>query len=105
MAADKEAKKKRSPRKIGSIIGQLMARRGYAQVQTSNEMDRVLQQVVGSALAKCCRCGSVRRGTLDVSVTDSVASQELSFKKRAILKAMQQEYPQSGIKEVRLSVR
>lgn len=105
MAADKEAMKKRSPRKIGAIIGQLMARRGYAQVQASEEMDRVLQQVVGPALAQSCRCGNVRRGTLDVTVSDSVASQELSFQKRAIVKAMQQEYPNSGIKAVRFSVR
>lgn len=101
MAGDSRENPKRRPRKIGSIIEQLMARRGYAQVQTSNEMDRVLKQVVGTDLARQCRCGNVRRGTLDVTVTDSVATQELSFKKRAIIQAMQKEYPQSGIKAVR----
>lgn len=99
-----EERKKQHARKIGSIINQLMSRRGYAQVQTSNEMERVFRKVVGAQLANTCRPGNVRNGSLEVTVSDSVSIQELSFQKRALIKALQKEFPQSGIKDIRYRV-
>jgi len=101
MGTEPEERKKRYPRKIGSIVNQLMSRRGYAQVQTIGEMERVFKSVVGEELANTCRCGNVNRGTLEVAVSDSVSIQELSFRKRPVIKALQKEFPSSGIKDIR----
>lgn len=92
------------PRKIGSIVNQLMARRGYAQVQSASEMEAIFLKVLGNPLSKACTPGHVKRGTLDVAVTDSVVVQELSFQKRQLLKALQKEFPQTGITDIRFRV-
>lgn len=102
--ADEKGEKPRYPRKIGAIVSQLMARRGYAQVQTMGEMQRIIESVIGSELAKNCSPGNVNRGTLQITVTDSVVVQELSFKRRPIVKALQKEFPQSGIKDIRFRI-
>ncbi|WP_417739631.1 DUF721 domain-containing protein [Rosistilla oblonga] len=101
MSREPEERKKQHARKLGSIVNQLMARRGYAQVQTGNEMERIVRRVVGDNLANTCRPGNVRNGTLEIAVSDSVSIQELSFQKRALIKALQKEFPQSGIKDIR----
>ena len=96
--------KKKHPRKIGSIVNQLLARRGYAQVQGSDEMQGVFKKVLGSALASQCTVGQLKRGTLHVSVKNSVAVQELAFQKRQLIKALRTQYPQNGIEDIRFNV-
>ena len=104
MKMQAEEHEQRYPRRIGSIVNQLMARRGYAQVQSTIEMEQTIKATVGEELAKACQPGNVRRGTLEIGVGDSVAVQELSFHKRALVKAFQKEFPASGIKDIRFRV-
>ena len=96
--------KKKHPRKIGSIVNQLMARRGYAQVQVAGEMDRVLASVTSPEIANQCMIGKINRGVLEIGVSDSVIVQELSFQKRQIIAALQKEFPQSGISDIRFRI-
>ncbi|MEZ6090586.1 MAG: DUF721 domain-containing protein [Pirellulaceae bacterium] len=104
MSSSSDEPAKRHPRRIGLIVNQLMTRRGYGQVRTQEDIARIIQLTVGKELAKACRPGHVRRGLLEIGVTDSVAVQELSFQKRVLVKALQKEFPQSGIKDIRFRV-
>lgn len=93
-----------APRRIGSIINQLMARRGYAQVQSSEDLQRSLATAVGEPLSNTVRAGNVRRGVLHIFASDSTSMQELTFMKRRILRQLQQDHPGAGITDIRMKI-
>jgi hypothetical protein len=92
------------PRRIGSIINQLMARRGYAQVESASVMEASVAKVVSPVLLKSMRVGAVKRGVLQIFANDSSAMQELTFLKRKILKTVQLDHPSAKITDVRFRV-
>lgn len=91
-------------RRIGSLVSQLMSRRGYAQVAANEALQRVIEREVGQQLSDAFRVGNLRQGVLQVYATDSVTMQELNFRKRAILKRIQAEAPDSKITDLRFRV-
>jgi hypothetical protein len=95
---------KHAPRKIGSIVNQLMARRGYAQVESAGELDATVRAVLGGRVSASIRVGTVKRGVLMIYATDSPTMQELTFQHRKILKKVQADHPQANIKDVRFRV-
>jgi hypothetical protein len=88
-------------RRIGSLVNQLMARRGYAQASAGEEMQRSVIAVVGPAIGNDCKVGKLKRGVLQVYVTDSATLQELNFQRRGVLKRLQKDMPDSNITDVR----
>ncbi len=51
---------------IASVMRRLMAQRGYAAVQASNDLSNCWSEVVGEVLAKMSCPGNVSRGVLQV---------------------------------------
>lgn len=96
--------KDRYPTQIGSLISRLMARRGYAQVFASDALQAVLEAEVGTTLAASVRAGKVRGGILQIFASDSVTLQELTFRKRSILKRIQADLPENKINDLRFRI-
>jgi hypothetical protein len=92
------------PRPLGSLVNQLLSRRGYAQVMAGQELQAVLEAEVGQQLAGSVRVGNLKRGILHIYIADSVTHQELQFRKRALLNRFQQAQPSSGITDLRFHV-
>ncbi len=99
-----EQPKKTQVRKMGSIVSQLMSRRGYGQVSATSELQSTISKVVDQQTAPAISVGNLRKGTLQVFVTDSVMLQELNFQKRSILKRLQKDHPESGVLDVRFRI-
>jgi hypothetical protein len=95
---------KAAPRKIGSILNQLMARRGYAQIESAAELEATVREVLGAALTASVRVGTVKRGVLMIYASDSPTMQELSFQRRPLLRRLQADHPQANINDVRFRV-
>jgi len=91
-------------RPIGSIVNQLLSRRGYAQVSANERLQQVVADVVGPSLAGSFEVGNLRRGVLYIFAVDSVTLQELNFQKRSILHRVQQESPSNPIADVRFRI-
>ncbi len=91
-------------RKISSLVSQLMARRGYAQVMAGQEFQRVIEAAVGPGLASSVRVGNLRGGVLHLYATDSVSLQELNFAKRKILKRIRSEMPEGNVTDLRFRI-
>lgn len=91
-------------RRLGSIVNQLMARRGYAQVNANEAMLKSLVSEVGSEIGNDCSVGRLRAGVLQVFVNNSVTLQELNFRKRGILKRLQKDVPGDNITDVRFRI-
>ena len=90
--------------RIGNLVQQLMARRGYAQVEATEQIHAAISSVVTGDLGKQIVVGKINRGVLNVFASDSVVLQELTFQKRAILKRIKKELPQAKITDIRFKV-
>jgi predicted nucleic acid-binding Zn ribbon protein len=91
-------------RKIGELLTQLIARRGYAREIGTAAMESAWQEAIGEKMAKFTRPGSVRRGVLEVTVANNLLVQELGFQKDQLLQKLQKLAPQENIKNLRFRV-
>lgn len=91
-------------RRIGSIVNQLMSRRGYAQVSANEEIARVIGLATGDQLKSAFRVGNLKNGVLQVYASDSVTLQELNFQKRSILKRLSSELPDNKVTDLRFRI-
>lgn len=94
---------KRDPRKVGDVISDLMAQRGYAQLATNQECQDAWRTVVGK-LQHLSRATEVKRGVLHVVVSNSVVMQELTFRKQELIPALDAALPNHQIKDLRFRV-
>ena len=95
---------KRGPQAIGNVLSELMARRGYARVQSAAAYDAAWREAAGPLASQYSRVGSLRRGTLDIVVANSTVVQELGFQKNALLKSLAVLLPDEGIENLRFRV-
>ncbi|MEM6471401.1 MAG: DUF721 domain-containing protein [Planctomycetota bacterium] len=89
---------------VGSLVGKLLARRGYASVAEQDQFQQAIMQAVGESLGAELKVGKLNRGVLKVFAPDSVTVQELVFQKRQILKAIGEFVPDNRVKDVRFAV-
>ncbi len=94
----------RDPQQIGNVLAELMARRGFTWVQSAEAYGAAWREAAGPLAAQYTRVGSLKRGTLEVVVTNSTLVQELGYQKAAILKILMHLLPDAGIKNVRFRV-
>jgi predicted nucleic acid-binding Zn ribbon protein len=94
----------RGPQPIGEILPELMARRGFARVQSTANYAAAWREAAGELAAKYTRVGGLRRGALEVIVGNSTLVQELVFQKPALLQALGKLLPDQGIKDLRFRV-
>lgn len=99
-----EQRKKRHPQKIGDVISQLMARRGYARVLSEGQCAEVWKEVVGSDSVRRTRTGRMRRGVLEIVVDHPVVLQELNFRKRQLIQELNQKMPELRVRDLKFIV-
>ena len=89
--------------KIGNILAELLARRGYAQGLNFEKYAEVWQQVAGP-LAEGSRAGIQRGGVLEILVLNSAVVVELQFQKKQLLKKLGQLLPEAKIRDLKFRV-
>src|SRR5437762_11533843 len=89
------------PRPMRDVVSQLLAKRGYAQVQTAATCDAAWREAVGEKSAADTRPGNVRRGVLEVLVRNSSVLQGLAFEKTRIVKTLTKLIPDHQIRDLR----
>lgn len=92
------------PKPMRDVLSQLLAKKGYAQVQTAAGCTAAWREAVGEKLAIDTCPGNVRRGVLEVLVRNSVAVQELGFLKAKIVKTLTKLVPEQQIRDLRFRV-
>lgn len=93
----------KGPEPISEILAELMARRGFARVQSGAALETAWKQVAGE-MAPYTRAGSVRRGKLEVTVSHSALVQELTFRKAALVAELKKLLPDEKIGDLRFRV-
>lgn len=94
----------RDPLKMADVIHDLVARRGYLQSMSADELATAWCSVVGKETAQHTRTGNVRRGILEIFVADSSLVQELTFQKRQVLKKLQDAAPNFKVRDIKFRV-
>jgi predicted nucleic acid-binding Zn ribbon protein len=94
----------RGPEPIGNILAELMARRGFARVQSTAALEAAWRQAAGELIGRHTRVGPIRRGKLEIIVSHSTLIQELTFQKAALLKTLTALLPDEPIKDLRFRV-
>ena len=92
------------PKPVREVLSQLLAKKGYAQVQTAAGCEAAWREAVGSKLAGDTRPGNVNRGVLEVLVRNSAAVHELGFLKTKIVKMLTRLIPEQKIRDLRFRV-
>lgn len=93
----------RPPQKLSNVLTDLMAQRGYAQLAASEECNDAWRKVIGS-MEKFTRATEVKRGVLQIIVSNSVVMQELTFRRPELVAAMSKALPNHKIKDLRFRV-
>lgn len=93
-----------TPKPIGNILAELLAKRGYARVQSAGLSADAWRQAAGEQLAALSRPGNLRGGKLEVLVKSSVLVQELGFRKQELLTRLNQLLPNENIRDLKFRV-
>ena len=103
---DREAKRSyaRRPKKIADVIAQLINKRGYGRVAANEQLAEVWAAAAGEPLASHSRPGNLRRGTLEITVTNSTIMQEFTFQKQHILAELGRKLHDAKIRDLRFRV-
>ena len=99
----KPSRPRRDPQALGDVLADLMARRGYAQVSAHEECRKAWEETVGN-LTQFTRATELKRGVLQVVVTNSVVMQELVFRKSELLVAVSKKLTNHKIKDLRFRI-
>ncbi|MEQ8791143.1 MAG: DUF721 domain-containing protein [Pirellulaceae bacterium] len=94
----------RGPRPIADIVNQLLARRGYARIQSISACEEAWKEAAGAHLAPHTRPGNIRRGVLEITVRNSTVLQELTFQKKPLLKKLQSLVADENIRDLKFRV-
>jgi hypothetical protein len=95
-------KKRRAPQAIAEIVGELVARRGFARVRGQQHLEDAWRTAIGQPGAKYTRVGAVRRGTLEVLVANGILLQELAgFQKQNLLKRLCETLGSDEVRDLR----
>ena len=106
LAADFDARrpKVRVPQRIGDLVSRLMSRKGYSQQRSVAEWEDAWAQIVGPQISRQTQPGLLRRGVLDIFVTNSTLLQDLTFRKRELLHELAARLPAGKLRDLKFKV-
>ncbi len=93
----------RKPKRPANLLSQLMARKGYGQQKSNNELQEVWERIA-QPLKDFTRTGVVRRGVLEIFVVSPAITQQLEFQKKQLLAELNRQLPQNKIREIRFRI-
>jgi predicted nucleic acid-binding Zn ribbon protein len=96
---------RRGPRALGSVLSELFARRGFAQIEADRQWQEIWSEVAGADVASHSRVVGLRGGCLEVVVDSSVLVQELAtFQREKLLGEIRERLPQTRLRSLRFRV-
>ena len=94
----------KAPAKLGDVLGDLFAKRGYARVRAAGDCARAWSEAAGEPLGSQSRAGAVKRGVLEVTLANSALLHEATFRKRELLDRLKELLPDERIANLRFRV-
>ena len=94
------------PQHVSHALAELIALKGLARVEAHAQLQSVWAKVVGKRIASETRVLGIRRGVLQIGVSNSPLLSELSsFHKLSLLKTLQRDHPDLNVEDVRFRLK
>jgi predicted nucleic acid-binding Zn ribbon protein len=94
----------RRPKQIRNVIAQLITARGYGRIQADADFAAAWRGAIGDTLAEYTVPGRLKRGVLEITVSNSIVIQELTFQKQTILAALREQCPDAKIRDLKFRI-
>ncbi|MFN5300057.1 MAG: DUF721 domain-containing protein [Planctomycetaceae bacterium] len=92
----------REPRRLGSVLSELFALRGYGRRETNDQLQAAWRTAAGETVARQTRAIEIKRGVLHVAVAHSPLLAELTgFFRRPLVAKLAELAPELRIKDVK----
>ncbi len=95
---------RRKPKTADNLISQIISRRGIAAEKSNNQLNSLWQSMVSVTIANQTKVGTVRRGILEITVSNSTLLQNLGFGKADYLEQLNQQMQNQTIKDIRFRI-
>ena len=89
------------PKSISSILDRLIVERGYSNEQSTLLLEEQWKIAVGDEFSTQSRVGKIKRGVLQVLVSNMIARSELEYGKQKALRHLQAALPDFKLKDIR----
>lgn len=97
--------KRRGPRPLSDVLGELFAARGFGRLRAHQELEDAWNAAVGEPGCRQTRLGDVRRGVLNVTVAHPALLEELAaFRKASLLAALRRDAPGTVVHDIRFRI-
>jgi len=90
--------------KVSNVLRQVIQRRGYAALQSADQLRNAWAEIVGPQLAKQTQVGKIQRNHLLILASNKVVASELEFMKSQIVRHLQSQHPEFSIRSLKISV-
>ena len=95
---------RRRPKTARNLVSDVITRRGIAAEQSNHELQGVWDSIVGMDIANQTKIGSIRRGVLNIEVSNSSLLQHLEFSKHEFKDLINQQMRKAEIKDLRFRI-
>ena len=94
------------PQHLSQTLSELIALRGLARLRGSAQLDSVWKQVAGPVIATQTQVLGMKRGVLNLGVSNAPLLGELvSFHKESLLRSLQRERPELNIGDLKFRLK
>ncbi len=92
----------KQPQRLADAISQLISVRGLARARGPEQLDQVWAEIAGSAIAKRTHITGLKRGVLQIAVSNAALLNELvSFHRESLLRELQGQHATLGVRELK----
>ena len=96
------ANQPRGPEPVGEILSRLFTARGWGRRQERARLEEAWAEAVGPLTAPKTQVAGLRRGVLEIVVSNAVLLQELAhFHKRRLLEVLRERLPGTTLNDLR----
>ena len=94
------------PQQLGKVLSELIALKGLARVQGTQQLQQAWKLAAGDDVAKNSKVIGLSRGVLQIGVSNTGLLSELaSFHKQTLLTTLQQQQSQLKIKDLKFRLK
>ena len=88
---------------LGDLLPDFLAKAGIHRVRETDDLAEKWASVAGD-FSPHAILGGLRRGVLEIIVSDTIYVQEMTFRKTEFLEKMREAYPAAKFKDIRFRV-
>ena len=99
-------KRPAEPQPLGKVLSELIALKGLARVQGTQQLQQTWRSVAGDEVAKFSAVIGLSRGVLQIGVSNTGLLSELaSFHKQTLLENLQEQHSHLKVKELKFRLK